>query len=39
VQFDHEEILCNRRLREVADIAPSFRALVESILADAARTL
>ena len=39
VKFDHEEILCNRRLREVAEIAPSFRALVESILADAGRTL
>ena len=39
VKFDHEEILCNRRLREVAEIAPSFRALIESILADAGRTL
>jgi hypothetical protein len=37
-KFDHEEILCNRRLTEVAEIAPSFRALVEAIVADAGRT-
>jgi hypothetical protein len=36
VKFDHEEILCNDRLTEVAEVAPSFRALVESIVADAA---
>jgi len=28
VKLDHEEILCNDRLTKVADIAPSFRALV-----------
>ena len=28
VQIDHEEILCNNRLREVAEIAPSFRQLI-----------
>jgi hypothetical protein len=38
VKFDHEEILCNRRLSDVAEIAPSFRALVEAIVADAGRT-
>jgi len=29
VQLDHEEILCSSRIREVAELAPSFRELVE----------
>jgi hypothetical protein len=32
VQIDHEEILCNRRLKVVAELAPSFRRLVEGYL-------
>ena len=28
VPIDHEEILCNQRLKEVSEIAPSFRQLV-----------
>ena len=28
VKLDHEEILCNYRLREVAELAPSFKELV-----------
>ena len=32
VQVDHEEILCNRRLKVVAELAPSFRRLVEEYL-------
>jgi len=35
VQFDHEEILCNGRLKKVEDLAPSFRALVTRIVHDA----
>lgn len=28
VKIDHEEILCNYRVKVVSEIAPSFRALV-----------
>ena len=28
VKIDHEEILCNYRIKVVSEIAPSFRALV-----------
>jgi len=28
VKIDHEDILCNSRIKVVAEIAPSFRALV-----------
>ena len=28
VKIDHEEILCNHRIKEVAELAPTFRALV-----------
>jgi hypothetical protein len=28
VKIDHEEILCNHRIKVVKEIAPSFRALV-----------
>jgi hypothetical protein len=33
VKIDHEEILCRDRLKVVAEIAPSFRALVEKAIA------
>lgn len=33
VRIDHEEILCNRRLAITGQIAPTFRALVETIVA------
>jgi hypothetical protein len=39
VKFDHEEILCNRRLVEVGEVAPSFRRLVELVIDDAERKL
>jgi hypothetical protein len=35
VKFDHEEILCNYRLVEVGELAPSFRRLVELVIDDA----
>jgi hypothetical protein len=35
VQLDHEEILCNSRIKEVAQIASSFRELVTLIIEDA----
>lgn len=35
-KIDHEEILCNDRVVEVAEIAPTFRRLVEWVCADAA---
>lgn len=35
VQFDHEEILSNRRLRQVAVLADSFRELVTLVIRDA----
>ena len=28
VKIDHEEVLCNYRIKVVSEIAPSFRALV-----------
>jgi hypothetical protein len=28
VKIDHEEILCNNRIKVVGELAPSFRALV-----------
>ena len=37
VKFDHEEILCNKRLVEVAELAPSFRQLVDVAIEDANR--
>jgi hypothetical protein len=37
VKFDHEEILSNRRLIEVGELAPSFRRLVELVIDDAER--
>ena len=38
VKIDHEEILCNYKVREVAELAPSFEALVQGTieLADSA---
>jgi hypothetical protein len=36
VKIDHEEILCNYRVVEVIEIAPTFRRLVELVYADAA---
>lgn len=33
VQLDHEQILCNARIKVVAELAPSFRELVESTVA------
>lgn len=33
VKIDHEEILCRDRVKVVAEIAPSFRALVENTIA------
>ncbi|MEW6366411.1 MAG: hypothetical protein AB1714_17435 [Acidobacteriota bacterium] len=35
VQLDHEQILCHHRLREVAELARSFRELMLRIIADA----
>jgi hypothetical protein len=35
VKFDHEEILCNWRLVQVAELAPSFRHLVRLVVEDA----
>jgi hypothetical protein len=35
VQLDHEDILCNRRLRVVAELARSFRALVLDVIGKA----
>lgn len=35
VKFDHEEIICNGRLKEVREIAPTFRRLVELVIEDA----
>ena len=35
VKFDHEEILCNDRIVEVGEVAPSFRALVQLAIDDA----
>lgn len=32
VKIDHEEILCNNRVKVVAEIAPSFEALVEKTI-------
>jgi len=33
VQIDHEEVLCNERLKVVREIAPTFRSLVEQTIA------
>ena len=38
VQIDHEEILCNDRVREVREIASSFRQLILQTIEDAARS-
>ena len=38
VQIDHEEILCNRRLLVVREVQPSFRRLVEAVVASAAQS-
>lgn len=35
VQIDHEEILCNFRIKEVAPLADSFRELVSSVISKA----
>ncbi len=35
VKLDHEEILCNSRIREVAELASSFRELVLKTIEDA----
>lgn len=35
VRLDHEEILCHCRIREVAELAPSFRELMLQIIAAA----
>ena len=32
VKMDHEEILCNKRLKVVAELAPSFEDLVLSVI-------
>ena len=32
VKFDHEEILCHGRLKEVAELAPTFRELVRQTI-------
>lgn len=32
VRIDHEEILCNRRVRVTGQVAPTFRGLVEAII-------
>ena len=32
VKIDHEEILCNFRFRKVAELAPSFRSLMERVI-------
>ena len=32
VKIDHEEILCNYRIKVVAELAPSFEALVQSTI-------
>jgi hypothetical protein len=32
VRLDHEEVLCNSRLREVAELAPTFRRLLEDLV-------
>ncbi|HTE18733.1 MAG TPA: hypothetical protein VK689_10180, partial [Armatimonadota bacterium] len=37
VQLDHEELLCFSRIREVAQLASSFRELVEQVVAEAQR--
>jgi hypothetical protein len=37
VQIDHEEILCNWRIREVAQLAGSFRELMDTALAKTER--
>jgi hypothetical protein len=39
VKFDHEQILQNGRLVQVAELAPSFRILVERLVADGEREL
>lgn len=39
VQIDHEEILCNYRIRPVAEIAPSFRALLTKLSSDGEKQL
>jgi hypothetical protein len=36
VKFDHEAILCHGRIREVAELAPNFRSLVQRTLERAA---
>jgi len=33
VRIDHEEILCNNRIKVIAEIAPSFEALVMQTIA------
>jgi len=33
VKIDHEEILCNYRVKVVTELAPSFRSLVEKTIA------
>lgn len=39
VQLDHEELLCNSRIKEAAELAPSFRELVQRTVVEArART-
>jgi hypothetical protein len=35
VKFDHEEILCNDRLVQIAELAPTFRTLLELVVEDA----
>jgi len=38
VKFDHEKILCNRRLVEVDEPTTSFRRLIELVIEDTARS-
>jgi len=39
VKIDHEEILCNNRIKIVSELAPSFLDLVLQSLADAKQQL
>ncbi|MGC2420758.1 MAG: hypothetical protein WA405_03810, partial [Candidatus Acidiferrales bacterium] len=39
VKIDHEEILCNNRLRIVAELSPSFEGLVKAVIDRADRSV
>jgi hypothetical protein len=38
VKLDHEEILCNERIKVVAELAPTFEQLVKTTIEVANRT-